>query len=212
MGQGILGFGVAGISGLPANVNYGDTLKTMGVWLVNQGVLPVSNVLVSLVADPNNAGSPFQIGTIDLTGGILQPGDSTYVPLDYFVVTPQNSNQGSNIMVIWPTAVGGQPNDSVQAPYNVGGTTAAATPLPMQSDITVWPNPVNETLNMRVEGYIKPYTYFQIVDMRGFAVYRAPLAATQTVETFNLVPGTYFLVVLDDKEALLFSHKMVVKR
>lgn len=146
--QGILGIGTSGISGLPDTTHFGDTIRNMQVWVVNRGNTIVSGLTVQLLASPNLTGNPLQIGTLDLTLGLLQPGDSASVPLDYFVVSPSNSNNGSNVMVIWPTAPGTTPGDSAHQDYWVDGPTGSPKPAIETTGFRLFPNPCFSTFQI----------------------------------------------------------------
>jgi hypothetical protein len=138
--QGLLGIGASSLTGLPDTARYGDTLRNINVWVVNRSVIPLTGILVQIMASPNQD-TPFQLGLLDLTQGLLiAPGDSVQVPMDDYTVSPQNSNGGSNVIVIWPTAPGTQPDDSAGGTYWVEESLAAAD-LASATSLLPYPNP-----------------------------------------------------------------------
>lgn len=195
--QGLLGIGATGISGFPATSQFGDTIQNLSVWLVNKGVTPIGSLSVALISQTNSTGLPFQLGTLDLTAGIIQPGDSTQVPLDYFVVTPQNSNQGSNIMVIWPTAPGTTPSDSAETDYEVDGPTEISAALDSFSDqMQIWPNPTNGILHLHVDQIKLKNSKVSVYDAFGKQIFESPLQYDQIIDLNRYPSGVYTLKVV----------------
>lgn len=208
--QGILGIGSSGISGLPTTAQFGDTLNNLGLYLVNRGNIPVGSLFVNLVSQTNQSGSPFTIGTLDLTGGILQPGDSTYVPLDAFVVTPQNSNSGSNVMVIWPTAPGTQPGDSATGEYEVDGPTAISSSVIEDEEIAIWPNPSNGQFQLLTTNSSLKACSLVIYDQTGRIILQSKFESGLSIQLPQRKAGIYFLA-LEHKNGTLYKRKLIVQ-
>jgi len=193
--QGVLGIGSSGVIGLPDTTYYGDTLDNMSVWLVNQGPSLVTGILVELQAAPNLLGVPIPIGSLDLLLTILGPGDSISVPLDYFVVSPQNSNNGSNIMVIWPTAPGITPGDSTDDTYWVGGATGISGNAAPEPAISFFPNPSKGLFQVQLPAQVGHHAEISVFQVDG------KLLEQRTIETFDfldlshLQDGLYFYEV-----------------
>lgn len=165
--QGILGIGSLGIIGLPDTTHYGDTIEGMGVWLQNQGLIPYTASFVTFLADPNNLGLATTIGTLNLPGLLMLPGDSVFVPLDAYVVSPQNSNSGSNIMVIWPTSIGTQPGDSAHGDYFVDSPTIVDDPRPVASSMQVYVSPDHGSLQVVFSDDQRAEGELRVVDLQG---------------------------------------------
>lgn len=195
--QTVLGLGSPGIIGLPDTTHFGDTLTGMSVWVVNRGLLPVANLLVTLNGLTSTLSNPVQLGTLDLTGGILVPGDSTQVPLDYFVVSPQNSNNGANIMVIWPTAPGSSTGDTTEGPYWVDGTTYIR-PAASRQAVHVYPNPATEQLHLDLPSGMDCKVELILTDLQGREVLHAQVSPGRTLDLPACTTGLLMYQVLMD--------------
>lgn len=195
--QTVLGIGSPGIVGLPDTTHFGDTLSGMSVWVVNRGILPVANLLVTLNGLTTTLSNPVQLGTLDLTAGILAPGDSTQVPLDYFVVSPQNSNNGANIMVIWPTAPGSSTGDSTDGPYWVDGTTYV-NPAAGRQEVHLYPNPATEQLHLDLPSGMEGKVELILTDLQGRQVLRADVTPGHTLDLPSCASGLLIYKVLSD--------------
>lgn len=195
--QSVLGIGSPGIIGLPDTTHFGDTINGMSVWVVNRGALPVANLLVTLNGLTSTLSNPIQLGTLDLTGGILAPGDSTEVPLDYFVVSPQNSNNGANIMVIWPTAPGSSTGDSTDGPYWVDGTTLVQ-PSVGREEVRVYPNPATEHLNLDLPAGMDGKVEVILTDLEGRQVLRAEVTPGHNLDLPSCTSGMLIYRVMSD--------------
>lgn len=189
--QGLLGLGASGLTGLPDTTHFGDTIKNMQVWIVNRGILPLSNVLVDVLASPNQ-GLPIQLGQLDLTLGLLAPGDSVQVPLDDYTVTTQNSNSGSNVILIWPTAPGTQPEDSAGGTYWVDAITG--TVEAQAKKIQLYPNPGNGIFHFQAP-FPLVGCLMEVYACDGKMVSQGHLNSTGILDLSGLQEGLYFYQV-----------------
>ena len=209
--QGLLGIGSTGITGFPATSQFGDTIQNLGLWVVNKGLTPVANLNIAFLSQTNSTGTPFQIGDLDLTSGVIQPGDSLYVPLDYFIVTPQNSNQGSNVMVIWPTSPGTTPSDSAETDYEVDGATAAVDAGDSYvNPIQIWPNPCSGSLNLHTDQANLKGSRVRISDIQGRLITEVPLQFDHVFDFTKTGPGI-FLLQIEKPNGTIF-HRRIINR
>lgn len=195
--QSILGMGSSGVIGLPDTTHYGDTISGMSVWVVNRGLLPVAGLLVTLNGLTNTLSNPIQLGTLDLTLGLLAAGDSTQVPLDYFVVTPQNSNNGANIMVIWPTAPGSSTGDSTDGPYWVDGSTFLH-PAARSQEVRVYPNPATDELHLDLPSDLGESIELVLTDLQGREVLHARVSPGHKINLPSFPGGILLYQVIAD--------------
>ena len=209
--QNSLGIGKSGISGLPDTTHYGDTIRNMRLFVVNRGNNIVAGTIVQLQAAPNFAINPFLIGTLDLFQVPLSPGDSIEVPLDYFVVTPQNSNNGSNIMVIWPTAPGTTPSDSAEQGYYVDEVAARSSSDSQPLQWTLFPNPSQGELRFMLRGATVPSPELVVYNAIGNEVYRGLVREMQPIDLRSLPNGSY-CCHLRSKQNLVARQKLMICR
>jgi hypothetical protein len=196
--QGILGIGGSGIIGLPDTTHFGDTIPSMGVWLKNEGFLIYTAGLVTFLADPNNAGSPINIGLLNLTGLLLLPGDSVMVSMDPFIVTPQNSNTGSNIMVIWPTTPGSQPGDSGIGGYYVDAPMLAEQQQPPAAALQLAVDPEGGQAKVYIRQADLVGGSLRLVDLQGSQLQQVVVDQPEIVLSMRgLAAGIYLIDWVD---------------
>lgn len=187
--QGLLSLGASGLTGFPDTTYFGDTIENLQVWVVNRGILPLTNVLVQVLGS-SNQGLPIQLGTLDLTLGILAPGDSMQVPMDDYTVSTQNSSPGSNVVVVWPTAPGTEPEDSAVGGYYIDPLTSIAGRQTPQA-VTVYPNPGTGILHFQGDAMLAG-CLVKVHAVDGVAVAHHRLGAAQTLDLTGLPSGMYF--------------------
>jgi hypothetical protein len=194
--QGLLGIGASSLTGLPDTARYGDTIRDMKVWVVNRGVLPLTNVLVQIMASPNQD-APFLLGVLDLTQGLLiAPGDSVQVPMDDYTVSPQNSNGGSNVIVIWPTAPGTQPDDSAGGSYWVEEITAMDENLSSSHSAMLYPNPGSGIFYLKLAGETWEDGVVQLYHPNGQLVAMRSVNHGGMLDVNDLPEGLYLYQIL----------------
>jgi hypothetical protein len=210
--QTILGMGGSGIIGLPDTARYGDTISGMQAWVVNHSSFSISGMNIGLMALPNLLGNPFQLGSINLGPLSVAPGDSILVNLDYFVVTPQNSNTGSNIMVVWPTAPGATPSDSTEQEYYVDGTTGIADGLAArQQAAAIYPNPSAGHPYLWVQSPQVTAADIVLLDATGRLVYQAQRQPMEVLDLHHL-PSGFYLYHIRQGRKLLGSGRLLLQQ
>lgn len=198
-GQSILRISPAGISGLPDTVRYGDTLKNMAVTVLNDGPLPVAGQLLD-VQSQFNGGLVASLGNLLIpTATPLLPGDSLVVPLDAFVVSPQNSNNGSNIVVVWPASPTTQPGDSAEDTYYVDDVVAIQEAEYRNLGLTVYPNPASDQISVTVNGMSPSPMAIELRTIEGKLVYAQQSISNHQIDLSQLPVGMYLLRVTDPK-------------
>lgn len=189
------------IAGLPDTVNYGDTLKNLSVDLTNTGTLPLVSQLIGVTGQTNGTGLPFLLGSLNIPLTLpFNPGDTITVPLDHFVVSPQRSRQGSNVIVVWPTGDGVQPEDTLEDTYYVNDTTVSASdPAAFAAlGLELYPNPVDDRLFIRMTGDQRPWKEASILDLSGRPVFRQQ-GFGDGIPVSGLAEGLYILRIVDDR-------------
>jgi hypothetical protein len=208
--QGLLGLGSAGLAGLPDTARYGDTFQNLHVWVVNRGILPLTNVLVQIMAAPNQ-GPAVQLGTLDLTLGILNPGDSMQVPMDDYTVTPQNSAQGSNVIVVWPIAPGTQPEDSATDDYWVEEVLSVQESSLLHSRPQIYPNPATTICFVSELGNWQPGQLLHLYLPTGESMGSYSIPPSGAVDISHLQPRLY-LYRLEGNSANAGSGRLLIQQ
>ncbi len=206
-GQILLSLVDQGVVGFPDTVHYGDTIKNLAVKVTNNGILPLVTTLIDVDAFFQNTGLVSTLASVSLPLGLIGPGDTVEVPLDPVIITPQNSSQGANIMVIWPESPG-TPRDSTSETYYVDPTTAT-TPRLALNGIGVYPQPAADMI------YFDPgQTGLQPLRLRIYDIQGRQLSAYDhlptSVSTMGWNPGIYF-VQFESLEGATDLRKILVR-
>ena len=73
-------------------------------------------------------------------------------------------------------------------------------------EISVYPNPTNDFITLKVENHKVPIFFFQLYDMNGKLLRRKKLTDKEIIiSTANLVPETYLLKVINNKMVKTFK-------
>jgi len=142
----------------------------------------------------------------------LAPGDSVQVPLDDYTVTPQNSGGGSNVIVIWPTAPGTQPEDSAGGTYWVDEIVGLNEILPPSQSSSLYPNPgsgifqIRKSPDMPLEG-----STLRVYQPNGQFVTSREINLAGVLDLNELPEGLYFYRILF-KDQLADTGRILVKR
>lgn len=209
--QGLIGLGTTGLTGVPDTARIGDTFQNLQVWVVNRGILPLSNVIVQIMAAPQQ-GPQLQLGTLDLTLGILNPGDSLQVPMNDYTVTPQNSSQGgSNVIVVWPMAPGTQPEDSARDEYWVEEALSVQESSLLQAGPKIYPNPATTTCYVSQPGNWQPGQLLYLYLPTGESMGTYSISPGGAVDISHLQPRLY-LYRLEGNSAIVGSGRLLIQR
>jgi len=95
----------------------------------------------------------------------------------------------------------------VQQPFEILVVNGIKEAEDINLKCSVFPNPANEFLNLRVESYTLENLSFQLYDMNGKLLENKKIEGIETsISMKNLVPATYILKVIDDnKEIKIFK-------
>lgn len=206
-GQILLSLVDQGIVGFPDTVHYGDTIKNLAVKVTNNGILPLVTTLIDVDAFFQNTGLVSTLASINLPLGLIGPGDTVEVPLDPVIITPQNSSQGANIMVIWPESPG-TPRDSTSETYYVDPTTAT-TPRLASLGIRIYPQPAADILYFDQGPADTRQLRLRIYDIQGRQLSAYDHLPT-SVSTLGWNPGIYF-VQFESLEGATDLRKILVR-
>lgn len=179
------------VIGMPDTVQYGDSLKNMAVWVRNDGNLPTSNLLITVNSLINGTSQGQILGTLTMASGLL-PGDSVVIPLNSFFVSPQNSNNGANVVVVWPASPGSEQGDSLEDEYYVDGVTALVGAMEEEPLISIYPNPAKDFLLLKT---LRPIDgALRIFNMHGQVLYEGDTSQNR-IDLKLLTPGSYILEI-----------------
>lgn len=206
-GQILLSLVDQGIVGFPDTVHYGDTIKNLAVKVTNNGILPLTTALIDIDAFFQNTGVVGTLASFSLPLGLIGPGDTVEVPLDPVVITPQNSSQGANIMVIWPESPG-TPRDSTSESYYVDPITATQA-SPASSHIRIYPQPASDVIYFDAGQTGAQPMRLRIYDLQGRQVSAHDHLPT-SISTSGWTPGIYF-VQFESLEGATDLRKILVR-
>jgi hypothetical protein len=93
----------------------------------------------------------------------------------------------------------------VQQPYEISVGLEEAKGISLSC--SVYPNPANDILTLKVENYTHSTLTFSLYDINGKLLENKKLAGNETnIDMSNLIPATYFLKVIDNnKEVSTFK-------
>lgn len=198
-----------GIVGFPDTVQYGDTVKNLAVKVTNNGILPLTTLLISVDAFFQNTGATQTLGILSLPLNLLNPGDTVLIPLSPFVVTPQNSSQGANIMVIWPDSPG-TPRDSTTEDYWVGPAATSIASAEGLTGIRIYPQPTKNYILFDRGSIIRTQSVsLHVHDLQGQLIHFSEhLPSRLSVEGWP--PGLY-LLRFESTEGGVSTRKILVR-
>ena len=187
------------IANLPDTVQFGDTLNNLSVNVVNDGLLPVANLLLEIKGGVNSLSNIITFGDTLLAGPVvINPGDSITIPLDQFIVSPQNSNNGSNVIIVWP-ATPNESGDTIEDEYEVEETTTSLfEALAARAELKIWPNPVQDELHYSTGDPATPIREIRVMDLQG-RIIMAFDGSPRSVNTSSLITGMYLVEAVDRK-------------
>ena len=196
------------IANLPDTVQFGDTLNNLSVQVVNDGLLPVANLLLEIRGGTNSLTNITTLGDTLLSGPVvINPGDSITIPLDQFIVSPQNSNNGSNVIIVWP-ATPNENGDTIEDEYEVEETTTSLfEALATRSELQIWPNPVKDELHFSTGDPATAIREIRVMDLQGRIVL-APSGSPRALNTSALMPGMY-LIEAEDRKGQRYSKRFM---
>ena len=133
--------------------------------------------------------------------GIFGTGQtSALVPLDTFTISVNNfpfnpSTQfsiGDNVVVVWPSIDGsGSGEDSLYLPVYVPDPNGIESLHKKKQRLNLYPNPVNDVLNISLEGNNLPFEELRIYDMKGRLVLTKSASNQINVEP---IPNGIYLI------------------
>ena len=129
---------------------------------------------------------------ISTTGGeaIGSGGSSSYTVGQTFY----NTDAGTN---------GNSVAQGVQQPYEISVVTSITTAKDINLSFVAYPNPTTNYLIVKVENYDYINLHYLVYDISGKLLQNVKATGIETkIKTKSLVPSTYFVKVLDDKNEI----------
>jgi hypothetical protein len=107
----------------------------------------------------------------------------------HYSLLDQNSQEGTNYYRLKQTDFNGQ--------FSYSQIIAVACIWDVAVNVQVYPNPVNNQLNIEINGNSQPVN-FQIINSTGAIIYNGILTQKTTLETTNFSPGIYLIRFIND--------------
>jgi hypothetical protein len=107
--------------------------------------------------------------------------------------------------VVYTTVSGsnGSMNQGVQLPFEISVITAISGTSGITLSLSVYPNPANGFVTLRVEGYDAKNLSYMLFDINGVLFQNSPVLGDETrIQLGNIIPGTYILKVVENKKEL----------
>lgn len=101
------------------------------------------------------------------------------------------------------TGTNGSVAQGVQQPYEISVVNGIDEALGISLEIKVYPNPTMDFIKLKTANYEIQNLRYQLYDMNGRLVKENKVEGDETsIAMSNLVPATYFLKVMDNKEVI----------
>ncbi len=134
--------------------------------------------------------------TIPSTGGEASGGGgSASYTVGQIVYTTNSGTNGDSVA------------QGVQQPCEISIILEIPEAKDINLSVSAYPNPTTNFITVRVENYETTNLQYMIFDLNGKLLQRIEATGTETkIETNNLVPANYFVIVLDnDKKIKVFK-------
>ncbi|MCB9235227.1 MAG: T9SS type A sorting domain-containing protein [Bacteroidia bacterium] len=188
-----------GIPSLPDTVNMGDTIN-FDYYIVNLGVASLVSPLIQTFMEVNGQVLPQPVSVYQVAGLFLM-GDTMKIPVNNFVVSPSNNNNGgANVVVIWPTAPGATPKDSASGNMYVRNPNSVFAERGPALALNLFPNPAHDRAWVDFFGDPQGENSILLCDLNGRILRSWKPAIGQNSRKFELDlsglnPGFYLLEV-----------------
>lgn len=91
----------------------------------------------------------------------------------------------------------------LQQPYEISVVTAIKEASDITLEISVYPNPADGFVNLKVEKYDSDNLNYKLIDMNGMLILEKKVDGNETqIQLGNILPGTYFLKIVDNNKEL----------
>jgi hypothetical protein len=101
------------------------------------------------------------------------------------------------------TGTNGTVSQGVQQPYEISVVTVIAEARDISLEISVYPNPASDFLTLKVENYDKEKLSYKLFDANGKLMESKKVIGNETIISMgNLLPGLYFLKVIDNEKEI----------
>lgn len=187
------------LSGFPASINMGDTLK-FTVYISNKSPDNfLGDITINLQADTM---APLVVYTDQ--GKTLNSGDTVSYKISVPNVSSNNFHLGSNIVVVWPSGAGFTTGIQAQATLLVNPPSGIQENKARFS-IRTYPNPIKDYLKINYlnKDLIKEIQKVRIYNILGEEIYSSN-KEVYIINTKEFETGVYFLeFILNDNSKML---------
>jgi hypothetical protein len=91
----------------------------------------------------------------------------------------------------------------VQQPYEISVVTSLESAKDISLEISVYPNPANDYLKLKIDGYVKTQFIASLYDINGNLLQTIKIESNETsIVMSNYVSSTYFLKVKDNNKEI----------
>ena len=93
--------------------------------------------------------------------------------------------------------------EGVQQPFEISVVFGLEETNSINLDLSVYPNPATDVLNLKVDDYNNEKLSYQLYDIKGKLLEGKELTVSETqIQTNTLVPSTYFLKVIQESKVI----------
>lgn len=178
------------IINFPDTVNEGDT-TTFTVYLKNYGPSDFNGDVTINMAIDSGSVPPHNSILLDSVSN-FKPGDSLAVMITETFSAPSYS-KGKNIVVIWPSALNTNTQDSLRAEVYVIDITGIKDPVLVSQLLKLYPNPVVNQLNLQIAADNVIAEEIRIINSAGQVL--KLIYNSNTISFSDLPAGSYHLAV-----------------
>jgi hypothetical protein len=186
--QAVLGIGKTGVDGIPDSIVFGKVIRA-NYYIKNIGNQPYTGPLFTNWKTTKTTRE--KVDTTKVNN--FSPGDS--VLIDFNLESSQVAfNNGSNIIVIWPTGTSIPTADSAFKPIYITNVSGIYENKNELVRVSIFPNPANNLLNIDVAQESIGIQSVNIANIEG----RVILSVTNNFknpDVSDLSPGVYFITV-----------------
>lgn len=107
--------------------------------------------------------------------------------------------------VVYTTTTGsnGSLTQGVQLPFEISVVTAIAETSGITLTMSVYPNPANGFITLKIESYDTKNLSYMLSDMNGMLLQNNPVPGNETrIQLGSILPGTYILKVIENKKEI----------
>lgn len=107
--------------------------------------------------------------------------------------------------IAYPTITGttGIITQGVQQPYEISVVTEIKEAAGIKLEMSVYPNPANGYVNLKIEEYDTDNLKYKLYDIHGMLLQERQVEGNETqIQLGYLLPGTYLLKIIDNRKEI----------